>query len=62
LTGSELIDHVFASHLVVHHVADGAVTASAPTAPDPDSITDNPHARRDAPASDHRPLIATIDL
>ena len=58
----ELIDHIFVSHLVTHHVGDGDVTAGAPTAPAPASITDNPNTRRDAPASDHRPLIATIDL
>jgi predicted extracellular nuclease len=54
----ELIDHVLASHLVAHHVEDGDLTAG----PAPDSIDDNPNSRRDTPASDHRPLIATIDL
>jgi hypothetical protein len=45
----ELIDHVFASHLVTRHVADGDVTAGAPMTPVPDSIADNPNTRRDAP-------------
>jgi endonuclease/exonuclease/phosphatase family metal-dependent hydrolase len=58
----ELIDHIFVSHLVTHHVGDGDVSAGAPAAPAPASITDNPNTRRDAPASDHRPLVATIDL
>ena len=54
----ELIDHILVSHLVTHHVADGDVTAGPP----PTSIDDNPNARRDTPASDHRPLVATISL
>jgi predicted extracellular nuclease len=58
----ELIDHILASHLVTHHVGDGDVIAGVPTAPAPVSITDDPDTRRDAPASDHRPLVATIDL
>jgi endonuclease/exonuclease/phosphatase family metal-dependent hydrolase len=55
----ELIDHILVSHLVTHHVADNGVTAGGPP---PASIEDNPNARRDTPASDHRPLIATIAL
>lgn len=55
----ELIDHLLVSHLVTHHVADGDVTAGPAPAP---SIDDDPNARRDATASDHRPLVATIDL
>jgi endonuclease/exonuclease/phosphatase family metal-dependent hydrolase len=58
----ELIDHIFVSHLVTHHVTDGQVTAGAPASPAPDSIGDNPNTRANAPASDHRPLVATIDL
>jgi hypothetical protein len=58
----ELIDHIFVSHLVTHHVTDGQVTAGAPAAPPPASIDDNPNTRANAPASDHRPLVATIDL
>jgi hypothetical protein len=54
----ELIDHILASHLVTRAVADGAVTTGAA----PASIDDNPNARRDQPGSDHRPLVATIDL
>ncbi|OLT03142.1 hypothetical protein BJF90_26930 [Pseudonocardia sp. CNS-004] len=54
----ELIDHILASHQVTHAVADRAVT----TGPAPASIGDNPNSRRDAPGSDHRPAIATINL
>ena len=55
----ELIDHILVSHLVTHHNGDGDVTAGGP---EPASIGDDPNARRDEPASDHRPVIATIDL
>jgi endonuclease/exonuclease/phosphatase family metal-dependent hydrolase len=54
----ELIDHILVSHVVSHHVGDGDVTAG----PAPASIDDNPNDRRDTPASDHRPLVATIAL
>lgn len=56
----ELIDHILVSHALVSLVADGAVTTDS-TRPDP-SITDNPGTRRDAPGSDHRPVLAVIDL
>src|ERR1700754_2254822 len=55
---TELIDHILASHLVSHHVGDGDLTAGGV----PNSIDDNPNSRRNSPASDHRPLIAAIDL
>lgn len=58
----ELIDHVLASHLVTRHVADGGVTAGVPGGPPPASVHDDPGARRDVPASDHRPLVVTVDL
>ena len=54
----ELIDHILVSGRVVGAVADGGVT----TGPAPDSIADDPNRRRDAPGSDHRPLVATFDL
>ncbi|WP_345605046.1 DNA-processing protein DprA [Pseudonocardia adelaidensis] len=54
----ELIDHILASHQVTQAVADGDVTAG----PAPASIEDNPNVRRDAPGSDHRPVVATINL
>jgi endonuclease/exonuclease/phosphatase family metal-dependent hydrolase len=54
----ELIDHILASHQVTHAVADGDVT----TGPVPASIEDNPNVRRDAPGSDHRPVVATLNL
>ncbi|MGY1694607.1 endonuclease/exonuclease/phosphatase family protein [Geodermatophilus sp. SYSU D00814] len=55
----ELIDHVLGSHLVTRHVGDGDVIAGGPV---PASVGDDPAARRNAPASDHRPLVASIDL
>jgi endonuclease/exonuclease/phosphatase family metal-dependent hydrolase len=58
----ELIDHIFVIHVVIHHVTDGQVTAGAPTSPAPESIDDDPNARANARVSDHRPLVATIDL
>ncbi|ODU05272.1 MAG: endonuclease [Pseudonocardia sp. SCN 72-86] len=54
----ELIDHILVSHKVTHAVADGDVHAG----PAPESINDNPNERRNSPASDHRPLVATIAL
>jgi endonuclease/exonuclease/phosphatase family metal-dependent hydrolase len=54
----ELIDHIMASHQVTHSVADGDITTGPTTA----SIGDNPNTRRNAPGSDHRPVIATINL
>jgi exonuclease III len=55
----ELIDHILVSHALLDHIGDGdVITGPGPTP----SITDNPTARRDAPASDHRPVIATITL
>jgi len=41
-------------------VADGAVTTDwAARVP---SITDDPNLRRDKPGSDHRPVLAIVDL
>jgi endonuclease/exonuclease/phosphatase family metal-dependent hydrolase len=54
----ELIDHILVSHRVVGAVADGGVT----TGPAPGSISDDPNRRRDEPGSDHRPLVAALDL
>jgi predicted extracellular nuclease len=54
----ELIDHILASHRITRAVADGQVTAG-PAGP---SVGDNPNARRDQPGSDHRPLVAAINL
>jgi endonuclease/exonuclease/phosphatase family metal-dependent hydrolase len=53
----ELIDHILVSHFLVDRVGD-VTTGPGPTP----SITDNPTARQDASASDHRPLLATITL
>ena len=54
----ELIDHILVSHKVTHAVVDDGVAAGPP----PASIDDDPNDRRDKPASDHRPLVATIRL
>lgn len=51
----ELIDHVFVSHALVRSVV-GATTGGEPVT----SIGDRPEVRRNAPASDHRPVL--IDL
>lgn len=52
----ELIDHILASHAATHAVTE--VTAG----PVPPSIDDNPNTRRNEPGSDHRPLVATIQV
>jgi hypothetical protein len=57
--GPELIDHILASHAVTTHVADGDIDFIGA---DPRSIDDDPNADRDVPASDHRPLMHTVDL
>ncbi|WP_426247402.1 endonuclease/exonuclease/phosphatase family protein [Nocardioides sp. LHG3406-4] len=53
----ELIDHLLVSRAVVVRVSE--VTTGGPT---PQSVTDNPLARVDVPGSDHRPVVATLDL
>ena len=56
----ELIDHILVSHAVVMVVRDGQVRTDG-TGPMP-SVDDDPGTRRDAPGSDHRPVVARIDL
>lgn len=51
----ELIDHVFVSHALVGDVL-GATTGGLEVA----SIGDQPEERRNAPASDHRPVVIDI--
>lgn len=51
----ELIDHLLVSRAAVTRV-----TAVATGGPVPDSVTDNPLARTDEAASDHRCVVATI--
>ena len=51
----ELIDHLLVSHNLVGRAR--TVVAGGPV---PASITDNPEPRRDEPASDHRPVMATF--
>ena len=55
----ELIDHLLVSHLITRRLSDGDVITGGPA---PASVGDDPNARRDSPASDHRPVLATIDL
>jgi predicted extracellular nuclease len=56
----ELIDHILISHALLDSVADGAVKTDG-AGPTP-SINDEPGERRDAPGSDHRPVIAQFEL
>jgi hypothetical protein len=56
----ELIDHIFVSHALVGKIARDDVTTDA-AGPTP-SIDDDPTQRRGAPGSDHRPVLASIDL
>jgi endonuclease/exonuclease/phosphatase family metal-dependent hydrolase len=51
----ELIDHVLVSHALVDRVVRVDTTTSALP-----SITDDPSARRDAPGSDHAPVIVEL--
>lgn len=54
----ELIDHILASHVVAGAVGEGDVTAGPPVP----SIDDNPDTRRNQPGSDHRLLVANVEL
>ena len=56
----ELIDHIFVSHVLVGKITQDHVTTDA-AGPTP-SIDDDPTQRRGAPGSDHRPVLASIDL
>jgi endonuclease/exonuclease/phosphatase family metal-dependent hydrolase len=56
----ELIDHIFVSHALVGKINQDHVTTDA-AGPTP-SIDDDPTQRRGAPGSDHRPVLASIDL
>jgi endonuclease/exonuclease/phosphatase family metal-dependent hydrolase len=51
----ELIDHVLCSHALIGAVR-GATTGGLPV----DSIEDRPGSRRNATASDHRPVLVDI--
>lgn len=53
----ELIDHLLVSRALLDTVTE-ATTGSGTTP----SVTDNPRARRDAPQSDHRPVVMTLDV
>jgi hypothetical protein len=57
----ELIRHILASHLVANQAGDRDVITGTPAAPVPASITAISNIRRDATASDYRPLVARID-
>ena len=57
---NELIDHIFVSHALVGKIAqDHVITDAAGPTP---SIDDDPTKRRGAPGSDHRPVLASIDV
>ncbi len=56
----ELIDHIFVSHALVGKIAQDHVTTDA-AGPTP-SIDDDPTKRRGAPGSDHRPVLASINV
>jgi endonuclease/exonuclease/phosphatase family metal-dependent hydrolase len=56
----ELIDHILVSHALIRRVAQDAVTTDA--AGPVRSVTDDPAERRDAAGSDHRPVMAQIDI
>jgi len=58
--GCSARDHILVSHALVHHVADGAVRTDG-SGPTP-SITEDPRERRGEPGSDHRPVVAQIDV
>lgn len=51
----ELIDHVFVSHALI-----GSITTATTSEETVASIGDQPQARRNAPASDHRPVLVDI--
>ena len=68
----ELIDHLMVSHALRDRVttvtagdpaqAPPAAEVVRPAGGDLPSVTDNPNERRDAPGSDHRPVMITLDL
>jgi exonuclease III len=53
----ELIDHILVSHAFVQRVEEVDAGPS-----EPPSITEDPWARRDEPASDHLPVVARFRL
>jgi hypothetical protein len=57
----ELIDHIFASHVMVN--PGNMPVARTIMAPDPlPSMADNPNARRNDPGSDHAAVVATFEI
>jgi predicted extracellular nuclease len=54
----ELIDHILVSHLAIHAVGDVRAVHDDPLP----SVAENPATRRNAPASDHSPVFATLEL
>jgi endonuclease/exonuclease/phosphatase family metal-dependent hydrolase len=55
----ELIDHLLVSHALVTTVTSVTTGGPAAVAATP-SVTDDPELRRNAPGSDHRPVVATL--
>jgi len=56
----ELIGHIFVSHALLGKIGQDHVTTNA-AGPTP-SVDDDPTRRRGAPGSDHRLVLASIDL
>ena len=57
----ELIDHIFASHVLVN--PNNMPSAHTIMTPDPlPNMDDNPNARRNEPGSDHAAVVATFNL
>jgi endonuclease/exonuclease/phosphatase family metal-dependent hydrolase len=54
----ELIDHIFVSRALRDLVTDARAVVEPPLP----SVHDDPRARRDAPASDHAPVVARLDV
>ena len=57
---THLFDHIFVSHALVGKIAQDHVTTDV-AGPTP-SIDDDPPKRRGAPGSDHRPVLASINV
>ena len=61
----ELIDHILVSRALLERVTEVRTRLPAPAVAagaELPSVTENPTERRDAPGSDHAPVVATFDL
>ncbi|KPI08577.1 Endonuclease/exonuclease/phosphatase [Actinobacteria bacterium OK074] len=57
----ELIDHILASHHLIHRVTAAGTGGPTATAPDLPSIPETPGERRGAPGSDHAPVWVRLE-